>query len=39
MNGSLNKDELIELLNELSERLERKKTRASIYDAGARELR
>ena len=34
MSGSLSKDELIELLHELSERLERKKTRASIYIVG-----
>ena len=34
MNGSLNKDELIALLDELSERLKRKKTRASIYIVG-----
>ena len=34
MNGSLNKDELIELLDELSQRLKRKKTRASIYIVG-----
>lgn len=34
MSGSLNKDELIELLDELSERLMRKKARASIYIVG-----
>lgn len=34
MNGSLNKGELIALLDELSERLKRKKTRASIYIVG-----
>ena len=34
MNGSLTKDELIELLDELSERLKRKKTRASVYIVG-----
>ena len=34
MNGSLNKDELIELLDQLSERLKGKKTRASIYIVG-----
>ena len=32
MSGSLNKDELVELLDELSERLKRKKARASIFD-------
>ncbi len=34
MNGSLNKDELIELLAELSERLKRRKVRASVYIVG-----
>ena len=34
MSGSLNKGELIELLDELSERLMRKKARASIYIVG-----
>ena len=34
VNGSLSKDELIELLDELSERLRRKKSRASIYIVG-----
>lgn len=34
MNGSLNKDELVELLDELSERLKKKKARASIYIVG-----
>ena len=34
MSGSLNKDELIEPLDELSERLMRKKARASIYIVG-----
>ena len=34
MNGSLNKDELIALLDELSERLKRKNARASIYIVG-----
>ena len=34
MSGSLNKEGLLELLDELSERLRRKKTRASIYIVG-----
>ena len=34
MSGSLNKDELVELLDELSERLKRKKARASVYIVG-----
>ena len=34
MNGSLNKDELIALLDELSERLKRKNARASVYIVG-----
>ena len=34
MSGSLNKDGLVELLDELSERLKRKKARASIYIVG-----
>ena len=34
MSGSLNKDELIELLDELSERLKRKNARAGIYIVG-----
>ena len=34
MNGSLNKAEPIELLDELSERLKRKKARASVYVVG-----
>ena len=34
MRGSLSKDELLEVLDDLSERLERKKARASIYIVG-----
>ena len=34
MSGSLNKDGMIELLDELSERLKQKKVRASIYIVG-----
>lgn len=34
MRGSLNKEELIELLDALSERLERKNARASVYIVG-----
>ena len=34
MRGSLSRDELLEVLDELSERLERKKVRASIYIVG-----
>ena len=34
MNGSLNKDELIAPLDELSERLKRENARASVYIVG-----